>query len=285
MGIEPVYRSGFAIVVALLGTAAVYLQARGAAQLLGAALIDRPSVAAKVPEAPPPAATIKSERTIRLPVSSPPTALDTSDPLSWPDCEGIQALIVTESKDDPGWSLTTLRWAGEEHGRLRRVGDAVGGKQVAFIGYNPRQLVPAVWLTGEGTACQSPLFRPPAPAPARVPVTDSRIDRRGDGQLRVDRTLADETLQDPKAALRSVRVVPEMKDGAIIGLRLFGIRPKSLLASLGLQNGDRLESINGFSLTSPEKALEAYARLTTASELRVRLNRGGKPVEISVTIV
>lgn len=186
-----------------------------------------------------------------------------SDPLSWPPCEGVQVLIVSESKD-PTWSLTTLRETGQTRGRLRRVGDDVAGKQVAFIGYNPKRQAPAVWLEGRGTSCQSMLFYEPPqiaqPAPEAKPF---------DGAL---------------SLVRSVRVVPEQKDGKTIGLRLFGIRPSSLLDSLGLKNGDRLEAINGFSVASPEKALEAYARLRTASRLNIRLSRTGKPVDLNLNI-
>ena len=57
-----------------------------------------------------------------------------------------------------------------------------------------------------------------------------------------------------------------------------------LLGTLGLQNGDRLEAINGFTMASPEKALEAYARLRTASNLNVKLNRRGAPATIDYRI-
>lgn len=84
--------------------------------------------------------------------------------------------------------------------------------------------------------------------------------------------------------LGQVRVVPEQRDGKVVGLRLFGLRPNSLLSALGLKNGDRLESVNGFDLTNPEKALEAYARLRTASRLRLHLNRAGQPLDIDLNI-
>jgi general secretion pathway protein C len=51
-----------------------------------------------------------------------------------------------------------------------------------------------------------------------------------------------------------------------------------------MQNGDRLEQINGFDMASPEKALEAYARLRTASNLTVQLTRRGKPLTINFNI-
>ena len=53
------------------------------------------------------------------------------------------------------------------------------------------------------------------------------------------------------------------------------MRPDTLLGMLGMENGDRLQTINGFDMTSPEKALEAYARLRTADHLTVPVNRKG----------
>lgn len=89
----------------------------------------------------------------------------------------------------------------------------------------------------------------------------------------------------PLSLLRSVRVVPETADGKVVGLRLFGIRPTSLLGTLGLRNGDRLESINGFEVGNPEKALEAYARLRTAPRLHLSLQRSGHPLELDLNII
>jgi general secretion pathway protein C len=62
------------------------------------------------------------------------------------------------------------------------------------------------------------------------------------------------------------------------------VRPDTLLGVLGFQNGDRLETINGFNMSSPEKALEAYARLRTAKGLNVKINRRGKPMSLDYHI-
>lgn len=93
------------------------------------------------------------------------------------------------------------------------------------------------------------------------------------------------TPSPPLPPLQSVRVVPEQVAGKVVGLRLFGIRPSSLLGTLGLRNGDRLESINGFQISDPEKALEAYARLRTAPHLHLSLQRAGHPVELDLNII
>ena len=53
---------------------------------------------------------------------------------------------------------------------------------------------------------------------------------------------------------------------------------------LGLESGDSLRSINGFSLTDPQKALEAYARLRTADHLSVAIERGGQLMTVDFII-
>ena len=68
------------------------------------------------------------------------------------------------------------------------------------------------------------------------------------------------------------------------GIKLFGLRPDTLLGTLGMQNGDKLQTINGFEVASPEKALEAYARLRTADHLNVQVNRGGQNMSIDYNI-
>jgi hypothetical protein len=63
-----------------------------------------------------------------------------------------------------------------------------------------------------------------------------------------------------------------------------GLRSGTWLSALGVQNGDRIESINGFNPADPEKLLEAYARLRTASDLTVKLTRRGAPAELAVHV-
>jgi general secretion pathway protein C len=49
-----------------------------------------------------------------------------------------------------------------------------------------------------------------------------------------------------------------------------------LLGVLGLQDGDVIRSLNGYEFSSPERMLEAYARLRDATELRLDFTRGGQ---------
>ena len=57
-----------------------------------------------------------------------------------------------------------------------------------------------------------------------------------------------------------------------------------MYAKLGLNNGDTLHTVNGFELTSADKALEVYTKLRDATELTFELTRRGQPVSITYEI-
>lgn len=280
MAMQTIIRRSFPGIVLLLIAVVAYLQVRGTAALLEATLItpsrgpSSPKLEA-VPQAPGPSpnpAGLVSQLALNGVPKVPSANVD--DPLAWPVCRDVRALIVTESRD-PTWSLATLHGEAEGRARLRRVGDGFGARKVAFIGFNPRQGTPAVWLASKDDLCQSPLF---GSAPLAV-----AIEPKPRGPIESSRSRAGAPTLD-SGLFRQLRVVPEQQNGKIVGLRLLGVRPGSLLATLGLKNGDRLESINGFSIANPEQALQAYARLRTAEHLRLRLTRGGQPLDIDLHV-
>jgi general secretion pathway protein C len=329
LAIDALLKRYFLGVVLALVAIAAYFQAAGATQLVGSAIGAASASPAPIVAPPYKLAVPTREAKSGLPIiernpfdsvtgplnAKPPELVDEAaapqgpdpnlDPLASPACEGIQLLIVTES-DDPLWSVAALQGPGEPHPRMRRVGDEVGGKKVAFIGFNPRERTPAVWLESGPTVCQAMLFRTqppvaaaPAPAPAAPPPEApkptsgapslpadiaSKIQKISDTEFNIDRSVVDKILENQAELMKSARIVPEQKDGKVVGVRMFGIRPDTLLGTLGLQNGDRLETLNGFNMASPEKALEAYARLRTASNLNVKVNRRGAPVSIDFHI-
>ncbi|MEZ4368301.1 MAG: PDZ domain-containing protein, partial [Kofleriaceae bacterium] len=65
---------------------------------------------------------------------------------------------------------------------------------------------------------------------------------------------------------------------------MYAIKPSSAFAKLGFSNGDTLHAINGFELTSMDKALEMYTKLREANALQVEVTRRGKPVTLNYTI-
>jgi general secretion pathway protein C len=225
----------------------------------------------------------------------------TEDPYGAPSCEGMKVLATAVS-DDAAWSFASLTGGSGEGtiSKLRRQGDEYANKRVWFIRWD------RVWLIGPGSFCQVEMFPHPvdpnasakpsaAPPPASAPPTGgsaptvpddikSKIQKVSANEYNVDRSVIDKILENQAVLMRSARIVPEQENGKTVGIRLFGIRPDTLLGVIGLENGDRLEKINGFDMGSPEKALEAYARLRAADHLTVTINRRGQTQNVDFNI-
>ncbi len=223
--------------------------------------------------------------------------LDTSDPWNAPKCDGVKVLIIAAS-GDPEWSLATF--SGGEGGKtiMRRRGGDVNGKQVHFVGWD------RVWMQNGSALCQASLFEKvevaPKPAAAPPPAASGSsapsgaksldpaiakgIQKVSPNEYNIDRGVVDKILENQADLMRQARIVPEQENGRVVGIRLFGVRNDTLLGVLGMENGDRLQTINGFDMSSPEKALEAYARLRTADKLTISLNRRGQNMNIDYNI-
>jgi general secretion pathway protein C len=323
VGLDAFLRKYFLAVVLGLVAVLAYFQAKGTMQLVGAAMLPDAStlsVTSKAaPSAPPTTPRVRSAepilaRNIFDSVTGPLNPKTIGDvlpapepepvnPLQAPRCEGVTVSVVTESTD-PAWSFAAVRGPNEPASKLKRVGDSVGTSRVAFIGFNIFEGRPSVWLSEGPKLCQALMFAPPPPppsaapppaapgapptppgAPALMPELATKIQKVSPTEFNLDRSVVDKVLENQAELMRSARIVPEKgPDGNVVGIRLFGIRSDTLLGLLGMQNGDRLESINGFNMASPEKALEAYARLRTAPNLNVKVNRRGQPVSIDLHI-
>ncbi|XXT19791.1 type II secretion system protein GspC [Sorangium sp. So ce429] len=227
--------------------------------------------------------------------------MNNKDPYADPSCDGARVLLITQA-EDPAWSFAAM--AGSDgKAILRRQGDEISGQTVYYVGWD------RVWLTSGSSRCQAIVggnnagarasaAATPAPAPATTstskaparggkkvpPEIASKIQRVSETEFNVERSAVDQILENQGELMRSARIVPEKEGDKVVGIRLFGIRPDSLLGTLGLENGDRLSSINGFEMSDPQKALEAYARLRTADRLTVSVNRKGKPMNIDFNI-
>lgn len=119
----------------------------------------------------------------------------------------------------------------------------------------------------------------PVPAPEL-----SKIKKTSDTSYEIPRDVIDALLDDPLRVAKGGRIVPAMKDGKPDGLKLYAIRPASLFAAIGLQNGDTVQSVNGQALAGPDMALEVYANLRAAKQLVLGIERRGKAMTITYSI-
>ena len=85
-------------------------------------------------------------------------------------------------------------------------------------------------------------------------------------------------LQDPiwDSLVTDARIVPSFHPS---GFKLFSVRPGSSYALLGLRNGDVIQRINGRELDTPDKCLEAYAKVKEAKVGDVEIERSGQPIK------
>lgn len=123
---------------------------------------------------------------------------------------------------------------------------------------------------------------PPTHAPAELWKRAERLRAAG-----VDLTLTRvrmPALPDgaPPDLVASARIVPELRDGVPVGVRFFGVRPRSALGFTGLENGDLVTAVNGFGMADPNAALLGWTAAREARAVVVELVRGGRKVVLDI---
>jgi general secretion pathway protein C len=103
-------------------------------------------------------------------------------------------------------------------------------------------------------------------------------------EVDVDRGALATMLDHEPELMSHSRIVPEQEKGKVLGLRLFGASSDTLLGVLGIEDGDRLETVNGVDMTTPSNALQVYKGLRNAERVVVTLNRRGQPMSIAYTV-
>jgi general secretion pathway protein C len=92
-------------------------------------------------------------------------------------------------------------------------------------------------------------------------------------------------LTDLDAISRQGRIVPHVdSNGDFNGYRIYGIRPRSMVHTLGIRNGDLLNSVDGNAMDSMEAALDAYQTLQDADQFTVEITRRGQRHTISYEV-
>ncbi len=231
-----------------------------------------------------------------------PAEVDWSQPP--PVCDGsVRLVAAVVNPVSPDWSFAAIVGAAGK-AMLYRRGQSVDGRQVVHI-FSDR-----VYLQPTTGACQITMFGEEvaegprvasAPPPMNAEVVEmpsagesegginasemeSGIQRVSDTNFNIDRSLVDRVLENQAELMRTARVIPHEENGRTVGVKLYGIRRNSLLGRLGVQNGDMLRTINGYDMSSPDSALEAYARLRTADHLTLSIVRRGQPTTIDYNI-
>jgi general secretion pathway protein C len=198
----------------------------------------------------------------------------------------LKLLAVMYAPSDPRWSMAIIRDNDAKTAGPYAIGSMVREAKVTHIDQD------RVYFEVNGRREYLDLLDK-APAPVSGPVAaaatppsgdpmmaelDKGIKKIGEHNYEVQRGTVDSLLGNMSMLSRSARIVPEIRDGRAAGFRLFSVRPDGPFAKIGLQNGDVISAINGLEMTSPDKALEVYTKLKSASHLSVGLERNGQKI-------
>jgi general secretion pathway protein C len=204
-----------------------------------------------------------------------PDAQAVGDPSNAPETRLSLVLAGTIASSDPksGFGIIGESAAAA---KLYSVGDSVPGGARLHAVYGDRVILDrggqleALLLPREykgGAPALAPQARNDAPAGALV------IDR-------VRRMIA----QDPGSVSDIMRPQPVFANGQQRGYRVYPGRNRAQFARLGLKPGDLIMSINGTPLDDPQRGMEIFRSIGSSDQVRVVVERNGKPQELTLNM-
>ena len=100
-------------------------------------------------------------------------------------------------------------------------------------------------------------------------------------ETKIDKKVVDGWVNNLPHVLTQARAVPYFKAGNPIGMRFFAVKKGSPFHQIGLKNGDILQEVNGERVADPTRALKLFSVLKEQKELKLKVLRSNKIVELS----
>jgi general secretion pathway protein C len=75
--------------------------------------------------------------------------------------------------------------------------------------------------------------------------------------------------------LSDARLTPVFTEGKAEGFRVTEIKPRGVFDAIGLRNGDILKRVNGYEMTTPEKAVQVLTALKGQRSIDLDVVRNG----------
>ena len=203
----------------------------------------------------------------------------------------LRATLVADGA--PEWSMAVIYINADREPRVFNIND--GTNQITadalLIEVRSREIVvrrtdhyELCKAEGEGTTKASPPRASRSKESKGSGDSSGSVTKTGDGEYDVDKSLVDSALSNLSEVATKARIVPSFKNGKPNGFKLFSIKPGSIFAKIGLQNGDVIQKINGYEMNSPDKALELYQKLKDSTNVSIDLQRRGRAKSFSYSI-
>jgi len=99
----------------------------------------------------------------------------------------------------------------------------------------------------------------------------SGVSKVSEGLYQIERVMFEELLAEPSSLITEAKIVP--RDD---GIKIFGVKSRSVFYKMGLRNGDIVHQINEVALNDVQSALSLFTDLRGQSEFTVNFTRQGK---------
>jgi general secretion pathway protein C len=101
---------------------------------------------------------------------------------------------------------------------------------------------------------------------------ESPVRRLAENRFAVPRAEVESAAQNPAALYSQARILPRYDQGKMIGVQLNAIRPGSLFAQVGIQDGDTVTQVNGVTVSTPEDGQRLLQEFSAGGQLRVTVH-------------
>jgi type II secretory pathway component PulC len=157
-----------------------------------------------------------------------------------------------------GGKPVLVRWKLDDDLQMARAPDPLGGS-LGSLGGNPGG--PGGPLVGD-------------------PLADT-IQRIDDLHYEVPRATVERVFASRSTYARVARTMPSHRTA---GFLVYSVRPGTLVAAIGISNGDAIRAINGNAVSSIDEVVDLYPQIKDAAEWRIDVDRRNKPVLITIAI-
>ena len=179
-----------------------------------------------------------------------------------------------------GYNLAVIECLGKQG--VYREGDRIDGVQVQKIFRNKA----IVRVLDKDELLVMDFQRDPVGTPALVqqdpdtPVSGSNSEH----SISLNRAELLSSVEDVQGLMKSARLHPRIKDSTLPGFLVSSIRPGSLLAKMGLRNGDTIVGVNGKPITSAQQAIDFYKSLVQGEKIALEIKRRGQRETVELVV-
>lgn len=128
-------------------------------------------------------------------------------------------------------------------------------------GYGRRRLRVGVMPNDQPAIIEA--VRPPVSVTAEAP------------GMNVSRAEINASIKSPEQIIGESKLTPEIRNGAIVGVRVTVVADSSIIKKMGMEANDIIRSVNGQNLDSLERSTQIWEQAKKASEIHMLVERNG----------